>query len=76
MINEYAIAGKDENFFNKMKFPVFNEAFEIKVRHLVANNIDKEFRADGETAFVIKDFDVLIVDLIDFILHEKSEKRK
>lgn len=53
--------------FNK----VFNEHYEIKVRKMVQNNLDKEERVNGEIAYVVKDLDTLILGIME--LHDKKK---
>jgi hypothetical protein len=52
-------------------FKVFNEQYEIKVRKMVQNNLDKESRVDGEVAYVVKDLDTLILDIME--LHDEKK---
>lgn len=50
----------------------FNEAFEIRTRRFLSPHIDGESRVDGNIAWVIKDYDKLLIELMEFIQHEKK----
>lgn len=61
---EFAIGGKNDGKGKPIK--TFPEQYEINVRKVVSNNIEKEIREDGEEAYVVKDLDVLILDIMEF----------
>ena len=59
-------------FGTREPIKTFPEAYEIKVRKMVSKNIDSEKRTDGEMAYVIKDIDKLIIDIIEFYENYKK----
>lgn len=54
---------------------VFNEAFEIRVRNFLSPHIDEENRVNGNLAWVVKDYDKLLIGLMEFIKNEQSKKK-
>lgn len=59
---------------NKNNNKVYNEVFEILVRKMIMPNIMSELREDGETAYVVKDLDGLIISVMDFIIDQNVKK--
>lgn len=57
--------------FRGKPIKTFNEAFEAKIRTVVGKNIESELREDGEVAFVVKELDNLIIDIMEFIQNGK-----
>jgi hypothetical protein len=58
-------------FNNSKPFKVFNEHYEIEVRMMVSTHLDKETRVDGEVAYVVKDLDALILDIMELHYEKK-----
>lgn len=73
-MSNLVLTGSDE-FMDKVPMKTFNEAFEIKVRKMLSPHIEGENRVDGEIAWVIKDYDKLLIDLMEFIQNEKSPNK-
>lgn len=71
MINEVTTGGK-YNYSKPIK--TYPEEYEIKVRRMVSTHLDKETRVDGEVAYVVKDLDELILNIMELheVKHDKN----
>lgn len=66
-MNKVATGSSDESS------KVFNEAFEIRVRKFLSSHVDGENRVDGNLAWVVEDYDKLLIGLMEFIQNEKCK---
>lgn len=60
----------------KKEMKVFPENFEIEIRKIIMSKLESETRVDGETAFVVKDLDSLMIGVMEFIQNNYVKKEK